>query len=169
MVLTEKCLDVLLQISTFVNRLPEGTYGKPLEILEGNSIGNHAQHIVNYFESLLASAASGVVEYESASADLLQETDSRELLGRIAAMALVLRTDDFDRTNELVLKTTFENQTEGVLINTSFDRELWYTIEHCKHQLAIIRIAALNIGITELPEDFGVSLSNRNYLLTQNL
>jgi uncharacterized damage-inducible protein DinB len=164
MVLTEKCLDVLLQLSTFVNRMPEGTYSRPLEILEGSSIGKHAQHIVTCFECLFASASTGVVEYDTTLRELRPETDPRELLGRIAAMALVLRTDDFDRTNELGLRTTFEDQTDGVLINTSFDRELWYTIEHCMHHLAMIRIAALQIGITDLPDDFGVTLSNRNYL-----
>jgi len=163
MVLTEKSIEVLMQLRDIIGKLPEGSYDQPLDVLEGNTVGKHARHIVEFFECLLASASSRCVNYDNRNRDALLEKEPRELNGRIAALALVLRTNDFYRDNELTLQTSLDDD-QDVLINTSFDRELWYNIEHCTHHLAIIRIAARSLGVTELPEHLGLAYSTRKHL-----
>lgn len=44
-------------------------------------------------------------------------------------------------------------------IATNFYRELLYNIEHCIHHQAIIKIAMLHMGKTQIPAHFGVAKS----------
>ena len=60
-----------------------------------------------------------------------------------------------------MLKTLY-NSTEN-LIETNYYRELMYNIEHCIHHQAIIKIALLNFGKTEIAENLGVAKSTIEY------
>ena len=50
-----------------------------------------------------------------------------------------------------------------MVIESNYYRELMYNIEHCIHHQAIIKIALLHLGKTEIVENFGIAKSTIEY------
>jgi uncharacterized damage-inducible protein DinB len=167
MLLTQKSLEVLHQLDHLVSSLPDGAYNQPIEILEGNTIGKHSRHIIEFFECLMSSAAQGVVDYDIRSRDLRLETIPAELSMRIKELSKTLSEAEFIHNNDIMLRTRPVAESDSVMINTSFDRELWYNVEHCIHHLAIIKIAARFMGVKDIPADVGLAFSTKQYLQDQ--
>ena len=150
---------ILKQIDNLLDQLKDDEYHEILEVLQGNTIGKHVRHILEFYTAVFDNCNTGTINYDNRAHEKLYETDRKAAKALIEAMLGKLPQLD---TEELVkLELSFsETGTEKLLVNSSVARELVYNIEHAIHHLAIIRIAIQSsYPHLQLPEFFGMAYS----------
>ncbi len=152
--------EVLQQLAGSIRNLPNEIYANPNPVLSGASIGQHTRHVVELFACLDAGYETGIVDYDARERNREIETNP------VYACSLIL--DIAEKTGkenkELLLQTLYKGRQEKVaFIDTNYDRELLYNLEHAVHHMALIRIGLASVAITTLPESFGVAASTLQY------
>ena len=151
--ITIEAREVLMQLVELLNQLDYDTYTFAHPILSMGSIGAHTRHIIELFEQLNIGYVIGILNYDSRKREQRLEQDIDFSCERIAEIIQAL-----ERPNkQMLLKTLHSNSSNT--IETNYNRELLYNIEHCIHHQAIIKIALLSLGIDTTQENFGVAKS----------
>lgn len=155
--------EILTQLQDLLRQLSDTQYTAELDLLNGNSIGKHVRHIVEFFELLADGYSEGIVNYDKRVHQPLYETDIRATLQQLDALQVEI--NKFDGNPKVFLQVSYTDRDEDALkINSSMERELAYNIEHAIHHMAIIKIAVQTIFPTaQLPENFGVAYSTMRY------
>jgi hypothetical protein len=146
----------ILQLSWLLENIDDAVYAKPMELLNGSSIGDHVRHILEFYECLLAQQP--VVNYESRKRDITPAKDSNIAFERIKKVISELKLLPLETPCKLTLVTPEGN--EMGFLDSTIGRELHYLAEHTIHHLAVIRIAIMSIVPDfEFIEGFGVAAS----------
>jgi uncharacterized damage-inducible protein DinB len=158
-ILIETNQYILQQLIDLLQQLSEQTYQQPLEVFEGNSIGQHVRHVTEFYTCLLQGLPQQRVNYDKRARNYLIEQQPAVAM-EILQMALLdlsaVRAD-----TPLTLETAF-GQEALVEVPSSFLRELIYLIEHAIHHMALIRIGLHGLPVVIAP-DFGVAPSTVHY------
>ncbi len=134
----------LVEIQSMVNGLNDYSYNLKQDVLSGSSIGAHVRHVLEFYLCLFKNAHPGIVSYDDRERDISIETDRAFATATIQNIITSLNAIQSDRT--LLLKSNLTQcDNKGVLLETSFFRELTYVFEHSIHHQALIKI-----GIKEL-------------------
>jgi len=65
---------------------------------------------------------------------------------------------------DLILEATYNEQQEGYLnIQTNFEREIAYNLEHTIHHMALIRVGVAEATTLQVPDEFGVASATVKY------
>jgi hypothetical protein len=56
---------VVAQITDMLAILDDEAYARPLDVLNGSTLGQHFRHILNFYECLFEGAAQGVIDYSA--------------------------------------------------------------------------------------------------------
>jgi uncharacterized damage-inducible protein DinB len=156
--------NILDQLSFVIKNLDTADFSKPTEVLSKSSIGQHVRHVIEFFECFLKGYESGIVNYDKRDHDKILENNQDLALRKLGGIKKILRSAD--GCKNLFLELSYDNSdaSDRTLINTNFQRELAYNIEHAVHHMAIIKI-----GLRELrpemilPYDFGIAASTLKY------
>lgn len=157
------CTGILAQLTELVKQLSEQDYSKPISTLSHSSIGQHLRHTLEFFICLEQGFAGGIINYDKRAHDKLVESD------KFIALSVLSRIQDFvaqPRENcALKLEVGYDLTTdEFVTVDTNYQRELIYNIEHAVHHMAIIKIGVREAApYVSLPADFGVAASTIRY------
>ena len=143
---TAKTLE---QVADIVAQLKPEQYGQALACLQENSLGRHVRHIIEFFECLVENPDSGEVNYDLRQRKLRLETEPPHSLEAIRI--LMEKLPDL-KDGPMTMKADFGSGIQT--FQSSMFRELAFTMDHCIHHLALIRI-----GISEHFPD--VNLDNR--------
>ena len=159
MQLKETGKEILNQISNLTDQLSDDEYSAELDLLNGNTIGKHVRHIVEFFDLLVSGSDSGLINYDRRKRELSFESDTMSVMKKIQ-----LLNDGLERLqteNEAILEVSYgETDEDTVQIKSSIERELAYNIEHAIHHMAIIKIAVQTVFPTvQVAKDFGVAYS----------
>ncbi|MBN8826873.1 MULTISPECIES: DinB family protein [unclassified Spirosoma] len=155
--------DILMQLADVVGQLPVHQYTRPLDVLSGNTIGKHVRHILEFYELLVASVSTSLLNYDRRQRDLRLEVDTEEAFRRIDAIDRAVQRLDLNQTLWLEADLS-ESASCPVLIPSSFARELLYNIEHAIHHMALIQVAVrASFPMVYLPAHFGVAYSTIQY------
>ncbi|MEM7548349.1 MAG: DinB family protein [Bacteroidota bacterium] len=162
--------NIFMQLQQPLVQLSEDEYTKPLELLSNSSIGQHVRHTLEFFVCLQEGVKSGVVNYDKRKHDKTIEGSKSVALGTLDKVL-----DDLKQVNssiKLILEGNYsgnDGSSEDYRIDTCFERELAYNIEHAIHHMAIIKIGvrAVNDSI-EIPRAFGVASSTLRYENSQS-
>ncbi len=159
MQLQDAARSILSQLSDLLGKLDGQKYTATLEVLNGNSIGKHVRHILEFFIVLEDGATSGLINYDMRPHDELYERDLLASLESISAIYEFLKDLSLDKSSILEVSYSLDG-LESVQIPSSLHRELAYNIEHAIHHMAIIKIAVKGAfpQIT-IAENFGVAYS----------
>ena len=151
--------DILMQLADVVGQLTDFHYARPLDVLTGNTIGKHVRHILEFYQLLVNSAATGQLDYDRRQRDLQLEVDTVEALRRIGSLDRAVQ--HLDLAQPLQLRADLSaGGNEAVQIPSSLARELLYNLEHAIHHMALIQIAVQHaFPHVELPPHFGVAYS----------
>jgi hypothetical protein len=158
--LIESVLETLRQGETLLVDISDETYTCKHPLVFSASIGGHYRHCLDHFQSLLASAASGELNYDHRQRNTLVENDrfaalnaTRELLKnfkRLDVTVLSLR---------LVVTCKTSYATTGSQVSSStFGREIMYSVAHAVHHFALIGVMGGLLNL-QLPSGFGVAPS----------
>ena len=149
--LTEQ-LD-LLQLS--LEKITNSEYTAPVKHLSESTIGGHSRHCIELLQCAIKGYQSGTVDYVNRERDLAIEQNKD-----IALNHLKLLKDEI-RNNDLPLLLVCD---KGMIVPTSYFREIVYNTEHIIHHLAIIKVALIELEISGfLSENFGLAYSTINY------
>jgi uncharacterized damage-inducible protein DinB len=157
------CLGIFSQLTQLINQLTEQDYTTPIQSLGSGTIGQHLRHTLEFFICLEKGCDQKVVNYDNRAHDKLIESDI------YIALAALHKIQDFIVRQEsnipLTLEVGYDLHTNiPVTVQTNFQRELVYNIEHAVHHMAIIKIGLREIApLIELPADFGIAASTVRY------
>ena len=161
--------NVLIQLEDVVKNIKEGDFTRPVNALNGSTIGQHIRHTLEFFTCLTNTLDSGEVCYDKRDHDKDIE-EHRNVADRVI-QEIKEKLDMVKEDTELILHVGYDNESDEMFsIKTNYLRELAYNIEHAIHHMAIIKI-----GINEvcpyiiLPAGFGVASSTIRHLKKQKM
>ncbi len=153
----------LSQVRLYLEQLGEERYCQPLEVFSGSSIGQHTRHIIEFLDCLSRQCESGQINYDHRLRN--KAIEANPAVAAVSLESILERLHSHELKKKLTLSFTYDCETESYeTVDTTFERELVYNIEHVIHHLAIIKIGLKLIAPDiPLPRDFGVAPSTVRY------
>ncbi|MBY0486570.1 MAG: DinB family protein [Flavobacteriaceae bacterium] len=149
--------NTLNELSDLLSQLSKDDYTCPCHGLSNATIGEHTRHIIEMFQCLENQYESGIINYDIRKRDYQIQTDKA-----FAQETIVAVINQLDKPNKVVQLQQIVDGEE-LLIESNYNRELLYNLEHCIHHQALIKVAVLqNDGIT-IDANFGVARSTIEY------
>jgi hypothetical protein len=161
MMIRKIATDVLSLLSEVLGQLTNESYTKPLAVFNGSSLGQHSRHVIEFYQCLMRSTTTGTVNYDARERSLRLENDVTYANKSIEAIMDFMQKNDFSRLN-LALESEFG--ACHCSVETNFDREMIYLIEHSIHHFALLRIGLQeNFPSVAIPPYFGIAYSTVSY------
>ena len=149
--------EILEEQQNLLRAISAKKYTTSIISLEGGTIGGHTRHIIEFLEILLASLDKNNLNYDDRKRDYQIQTDTD-----FAKQTIVAVINQLDRPNKS-LKLQQIVDGEELLIDTNYNRELLYNLEHCIHHQALIKVAVLQNDAITIDANFGVARSTIEY------
>jgi hypothetical protein len=159
---TNISIQVLTQLQDLIKNLQPAQYSQRLTVFNGSSIGGHTRHIIEFYECLLNSLESGIVNYDARLRDL-QVEQNRDYALEIIRRNIKKLEKSIQPNTPISLVQKFGNAPE-MRIPSTFCREEAYLIEHSIHHFALIRIGVQeNFAEVPICANFGVAYSTLDF------
>ena len=156
-------LKLLGSLSNFLVKLKDEQYQQKLELLEGNSIGKHLRHILDFYQVLLKYKQDTTINYSSRERDKEIESSTKCALDKIKSIEQSLNQIDLNQTINVEFCSRGINKT----LKSNLERELLFNLDHCTHHMAIIRIAVKHyFPNIEICQNFGIAESTQTHYKT---
>ena len=147
----------LKELSNLLSQLTKADYSNPCAALSNSTIGEHTRHSIEMFQCLENQYEVGVVNYDNRQRDYKIQTDPE-----FAIIALQNVIDNLQKPNKkIILQQIIDG--EELNIESNYDRELLYNLEHCIHHQALIKVAVLQNKNLQIDANFGVARSTIEY------
>lgn len=147
----------LSELTTLLSQLSDEDYTAPCFGLSNATIGEHTRHIIEMFQCLEKQYDSAIINYDNRKRDLRIQSETT-----FAAQMIREVSQALDKPNKsLQLQQSVDSET--LLIDSNYERELLYNLEHCIHHQALIKVAVLQNNNITLDENFGVARSTIEY------
>lgn len=147
----------LNELIGLLNQLSNSEYSKPCEALSNATIGEHTRHIIEMFQCLENFYDLGVVNYDKRERNIRIQTDTV-----FAIEVIELVQQNLDKENKTIeLQQIIDG--EEIRIESNYNRELLYNLEHCIHHQALIKVAILQCEDVVIDANFGVARSTIEY------
>jgi len=145
------------ELIVLLKQLPDAVYAEPCADLSHATIGEHTRHIIEMFLCLLQQYESGNLNYDLRERNCKIQTDTEFAIGSIKYVKSKL-----EKPNKTIALKQIINGTE-ILIESNYERELLYNLEHCIHHQALIKVAVRKCKNITIDENFGVARSTIEY------
>ena len=154
---------IIDQIIDLTSQLNDAEYAAELELLNGNTIGKHVRHVVEFFDLLVSGIENNRVNYDKRKHEPLYETSTEATLNLLKKLKAQISRIPADRS--LILEVSYADKDQDyVQIKSSLEREIAYNIEHAIHHMAIIKIAMNTVfPQVKLADNFGIAYSTVRY------
>ncbi len=147
----------LNELINLMNQLSNDDYSKQCTYLSNATIGEHMRHIIELFQTLENQYSSGVINYDSRKRDYAIQTNTS-----VAIEAVKSIITNLEKPNKsLKLHQVVDGET--LEIESNYNRELLYNLEHCIHHQALIKVAVLQSDTITIDANFGVARSTIEY------
>jgi len=164
MSLQQTTVHILGNIQQYLQVLNTAKYTQALDVFSNSTIGQHTRHTVEFFFCLLEQSQTGIIDYDKRQRNRLIETDQKYTIQVIDAIIERLAHYNLKQPLQLAVSYSTNNNTDCTYIDTTFERELVYNIEHAIHHMALIKIGLRVVAPQmQLPPDFGVAPSTIKY------
>lgn len=149
--------NTLNELSNLLSQLSNTDYSAPCSGLSDATIGEHTRHIIELFQCLENQYEKGVINYDSRKRDYAIQTSTET-----AQLAIEAIKTNLDKPNKnLILYQIIDG--EILEIESNYNRELLYNLEHCIHHQALIKVAVLQNDSIAIDDNFGVARSTIDY------
>jgi hypothetical protein len=145
--------EILQQLVASIRWIEEGNYTKKNAALKISSVGEHTRHIIESFQELDKGFELGEINYENRPRNA--EIENNRF---VAITCLETIIAELSKPNKC-LKLAFVQNGRMIHVDTTYERELLYTIDHCVHHQAIIKILLNSFGVNGISDTFGVAKS----------
>ncbi len=134
-------------------------YTLECKMLNGVSIAEHLRHSYEFYHCLLLGLSAKEINYENRLRDRTIESNLDYAIIRLIELKAQLESPHEDIRIKL-----FSKEAQNNLVNTSFERELVYCLDHAIHHQALIKIGLKEQELSHLvSHDFGVAYSTLRY------
>ncbi|MEN8769273.1 MAG: DinB family protein [Candidatus Arcticimaribacter sp.] len=134
-------------------------YTLKCKMLNGVSIAEHLRHSYEFYHCLLLGLSAKEINYENRLRDRNIEGNLAYAITRMIELKAQLESPLEDVKMKL-----FSKEAQTNLVNTSFERELVYCLDHAVHHQALIKIGLKEQDLSHLvSQDFGVAYSTLRY------
>ncbi|OUD36747.1 hypothetical protein [Flavobacterium sp. FPG59] len=147
----------LNELIDLLDQLSQTEYSNSCAELSNATIGEHTRHIIEMFQCLENQYDLGVVNYDKRERNTLIQTDTTFAIENIKA---VQKNLDKENKNITLLQII---DGEEIRIESNYNRELLYNLEHCIHHQALIKVAILQCETVTIDPNFGVARSTIEY------
>lgn len=149
--------QTLTELSNLLAQLSSQDYSNPCPALSNSTIGEHTRHSIEMFQCLENQYELGVVNYDNRQRDYKIQTDPE-----FAKVAIQNVINNLRKVNKkIILQQIIDG--EELNIESNYDRELLYNLEHCIHHQALIKVAVLQNENLQIDANFGVARSTIEY------
>ena len=157
--LTNEAAEILQQLNTGIKALDHQDYCLGLDVIEGNSIGMHVRHIIEFYQCLQQGMLKELIDYDARARNTILETSKSAAIDEIESIITWLLNIETEKE----IKLLHHSQQEMVLYS-SLSRELAFNLEHTVHHMAIIKIC-INTAFSsiKLDEKFGLAYATLQY------
>lgn len=150
-------LTIIQQINQVIDQLLAEDYQRQLPEFEGNTLGQHFRHILEFFQCLEDGVQSGTVDYAARNRNPVYESRPDIATSAFEAFAHALPT--FDMQAPVLVRAEFGSDVRPCYEST-VGRELLFVYDHAIHHLAIIKIGLVcQFPQVKAAKDLGVSPS----------
>ena len=147
----------LKELIDLLTQLSDEDYTNKCEALSHATVGEHTRHIIEMFQCLDNFYDSGVINYDKRQRNILIQSSTDFAIQNISSIQKAI-----DKTNKnLFLQQIIDG--EEILIESNYNRELLYNLEHCIHHQALIKVAILQCKSVVIDPNFGVARSTIEY------
>jgi uncharacterized damage-inducible protein DinB len=162
MQLAQAANNILKQLSGVVEQITEEDFHKPSNSLNA-TVGQHLRHTLEFFICLEQGYGEGIVNYDKRIHNKAMENDKFIALHTIQQIQEFVNVNQGDKA--LKLEVGYLPDSDACeTINTNYQRELVYNIEHAVHHMAIMKIGIREVAdYIMLPADFGIAVSTMRY------
>src|SRR6187401_2505421 len=136
MQLTQAANNILSQLSSVVGQIQEEDFCKPSRSLNA-TIGEHLRHTLEFFICLEQGYRHGVINYDKRGHNKAMEKDKFIALDAIEQIRGFISTHQNDKALKLEVGYSPDSE-ESLSVNSNYQRELVYNIEHAVHHMAIM-------------------------------
>ncbi len=147
----------LNEMIDLLNQLSNQAYENPCDELSSASIGEHTRHIIEMFQCLENQYESGVVNYDNRARNKQTQVDTHFAISQIISIKNNLEKEN----KKIELQQIIDG--EEIIIESNYNRELLYNLEHCIHHQALIKVAILLTDDLQVDANFGVARSTIEY------
>jgi len=149
--------NTLNELSDLLSQLSNEDYTCPCHDLSNATIGEHTRHIIEMFQCLENQYEVGIINYDDRKRDYRIQTDV--VFAQATINSII---NQLDKSNKNLQLQQFLDG-ESLLIDTNYNRELLYNLEHCIHHQALIKVAVLQNDAIVIDANFGVARSTIEY------
>lgn len=153
-------IELLRQSIEVLSAIGDDAYTRPADLFDGQRIGAHVRHIVEFYERLLDGVRTGTVDYAARQRDPILETDRPAAIARLALVCSHLGSESLPEPGAGLLVRP-EDSAHGPFGST-MGRELEAVASHTVHHFALIAVLLRYFGLP-VPADFGVSKATLRY------
>lgn len=147
----------LNELSDLLSQFSDNDYTNPCFGLSNATVGEHTRHIIEMFQCLENQYEIGIVNYDKRKRDYQIQTDVV-----FAKDTIITILNQLEKPNKnLQLQQIVDG--EELLIDSNYNRELLYNLEHCIHHQALIKVAILQMDHIQIDKNFGVARSTIEY------
>jgi hypothetical protein len=145
--------NTLNELIDLVDQISNEDYTCPCHGLSNATIGEHTRHIIEMFQCLDSQYENGIVNYDARKRDYQIQTDTA-----FAKETILTIINSLEKPNKsITLHQIVDGETLD--IDSNYNRELLYNLEHCIHHQALIKVAVLQNESIVIDENFGVARS----------
>jgi hypothetical protein len=163
--LIEDNVSMLRQGIELIERMGDCLYANARPPFFKGGVGSHFRHCIDFYDSFLASLATGEVDYARRRRNPLVETSRPRAIHEIEAIIDRLRRIppvDLQKPLEVVTEDASAAADSSAWGRSTVARELQSLLSHTVHHYAMIALA-LRLQEIEPPEAFGVAPSTLAY------
>lgn len=149
-------LENLHQLKQLACRISPMVYMQKLEVLSGQSIGDHYYHIIDSYYQLMNGISPHTVNYMNHCADKDAAKLPQAAVESIDSIISAINTINLHQ--DITVETVLLGETTDKAFNSSLGRELAYCIEHSTHHQTLIKTALSELKRTRLIDNsFGLT------------
>ena len=131
---------IIEQMIELLNKLNDENYGKPLQLFNGSSIGQHFRHIFDFYNCICNGVTDSRVDYAKRERDTLIETDPEYAANEFNRILQSCSELDEELNIEVVADFSSELNASRPVVKSTLARELMYAYDHAVHHLAMIKM-----------------------------
>ena len=156
--MNKACENNLNSIKFLLEKLNEHDFKKPIIYLNNGTIGQHVRHIIEFYSCFIDGIEDNHINYESRKRSLLLETDIRYCKKTIEDVISRMNSKIKEQRTIIVrYNMSIEEKNFAELVSNSL-RELMYCLEHSIHHQALIKVALIELGKSDLVDsNFGLA------------
>lgn len=161
--LSDVAVALLEDAKVYLSQLDKAVYQQPINLLSDSTIGQHSRHFIEFYQCLFdqLDEPGNIINYDVRKRNQRIQEDPKYAAEVICYV--IDRIQSYCPEGQIKLCAAYPGEC-SFTVDTSYERELMYNIEHTIHHMAILKIGLKIVApLVRLPEDFGVASSTVKY------